>query len=72
MGPTSRRFLLTTWDGGGNVPPELGVARLLVDRGHHVHFVADPTVERSARLAGCTFSPWQRAPTDRRWTRPRT
>jgi MGT family glycosyltransferase len=53
---------MTTWDGGGNVPPELGVAQLLVERGHHVHVVADPTVELSARQVGCTFSPWQRAP----------
>ena len=45
MSTTSRRFLMTTWDGGGNVPPELGVAQLLVERGHHVHVVADPTVE---------------------------
>jgi len=62
MNTTPRRYLMTTWDGGGNVPPELGVARLLVERGHHVHVVADPTVDLSARQVGCTFSPWQRAP----------
>jgi len=50
------------WDGGGNVPPELGVARRLVARGHQVHVLADPTIEEAAEEAGCTFSPWRRAP----------
>jgi MGT family glycosyltransferase len=62
MSTTTRRFLMTTWDGGGNIPPELGVAQRLVERGHHVHVVADPTIDESARQAGCTFSPWRRAP----------
>jgi UDP:flavonoid glycosyltransferase YjiC (YdhE family) len=30
------RFLLVTWDGGGNVPPMLSVGRELRDRGHEV------------------------------------
>jgi MGT family glycosyltransferase len=50
------------WEGGGNVPPELGVARRLVARGHAVHVLGDPTIERGATEAGCTFSPWTRAP----------
>ena len=62
MNTTSRRFLMTTWDGGGNIPPELGVAQRLVERGHRVHVVADPTIDVPARQAGCTFSPWQQAP----------
>ncbi len=57
-----RRFLVAMWEGGGNVPPELGVARRLVDRGHVVHVLGDPTIERGAEAAGCTFSPWTRAP----------
>ena len=56
------RFLLAMWEGGGNVPPELGVARQLVHRGHTVHILGDPTIEASADGAGCTFSPWVRAP----------
>ena len=56
------RFLFVTWDGGGNVPPELSIARRLVARGHHVRVLADPTVEREAGLAGCAFSPWTTAP----------
>ena len=57
-----RRFLLAMWEGGGNVPPELGVARRLVDGGHSVHILGDPTIERGAEAAGCTFSAWTRAP----------
>jgi len=61
---TSRplRFLMTTWDGGGNAPPEFGVARRLVARGHQVHVLADPTLARDAEAAGCSFSSWTRAP----------
>jgi MGT family glycosyltransferase len=58
----TRRFLITMWEGGGTVPPELGVARRLIARGHHVHVLADPTIGDEARAAGCGFTPWQRAP----------
>ena len=56
------QFLMTMWEGGGTGPPELGVAKRLVASGHRVHVLGDPTIEASARAAGCTFSPWQRAP----------
>jgi MGT family glycosyltransferase len=62
MGAQSRRFLLTMWDGGGNAPPELGVARRVVERGHQVHVLGDPTLAGAAEAAGCTFSSWSRAP----------
>ena len=62
MNTRSRRFLLALWDGGGNVPPELGVARRLVEHGHQVHVLGDPTFADAAEAAGCSFSPWQRAP----------
>lgn len=32
-------ILFVTWDGGGNVPPALGIAHELVRRGHAVRFV---------------------------------
>ena len=57
-----RQYVLALWEGGGNVPPELGVATRLVDRGHRVHVLGDPTIERAAGEAGCTFSPWVTAP----------
>ena len=57
-----RRFLLAVIDGGGTVPPALGVAADLVRRGHQVRVLADPTIEDAARAAGCAFSPWKEAP----------
>ena len=56
------RFLLATWDGGGTIPPELGLAAELVDRGHEVVVLSDDTVEAEARAAGASFTPWERAP----------
>jgi MGT family glycosyltransferase len=57
-----RRYLVALIDAGGTVPPALGLAAELVRRGHRVHVLSDPTVEASARSAGCTFSPWREAP----------
>jgi MGT family glycosyltransferase len=56
------RFLLATWDGGGTIPPELGLAAELVSRGHEVVVLSDDTVEAEAMAAGAVFTPWQRAP----------
>ena len=59
---TSCRYLLPMWDGGGTVGPGLGVARRLIASGHSVHVLADPTIRNQAEQAGCTFTPWERAP----------
>ncbi len=56
------RFLFAAWDGGGTIPPELGLAAALVDRGHEVVVLSDDTVEDQARAAGVGFVQWQRAP----------
>ncbi|HEY5950626.1 MAG TPA: nucleotide disphospho-sugar-binding domain-containing protein [Kofleriaceae bacterium] len=56
------RYLLATWEGGGVLPPELGLARRLIARGHSVHVIADPAAQDAARSVGCTFSPWVTAP----------
>jgi MGT family glycosyltransferase len=61
-GQGPHRFLMATWEGGGKVPPELGIARRLLARGHHVHMLADPTIGDGATAAGATFSPWRRGP----------
>ncbi len=53
---------MAMWEGGGNVPPEIGVARRLIEHGHAVHVLADPTIAKASLAAGCTFSPWSRAP----------
>jgi UDP:flavonoid glycosyltransferase YjiC (YdhE family) len=58
----SARILMAVIDGGGTVPPALGVAASLIGRGHRVRVLADPTVETSARAAGCAFTPWTSAP----------
>lgn len=58
----SRRFLFAMWDGGGNVPPEIGLASRLVERGHAVRVLGDPTLARAARLAGAEHTAWVSAP----------
>jgi MGT family glycosyltransferase len=57
-----RRFLFVLWEGGGNIPPQLGLARRLVERGHQVRVISDPCNEGEAREAGCSFVPYTRAP----------
>jgi UDP:flavonoid glycosyltransferase YjiC (YdhE family) len=57
-----RTFLFVMWQGGGNVPVQLGVARQLVAGGHRVRVLADPAVEEEARAAGCEFSAFHLAP----------
>jgi UDP:flavonoid glycosyltransferase YjiC (YdhE family) len=49
------RFLFAMWEGGGTVPPELGIAGRLIDRDHQVHIIGDPTIEPAARRVGATF-----------------
>jgi MGT family glycosyltransferase len=56
------RFLVATVDGGGTIPPMMGLARRLVQRGHTVLVLADPTVRGEALAAGCSFTPWRTAP----------
>ncbi len=56
------RFLLVTWEGGGVVPPELGLARRLIARGHTVHVLADASIEAEARAIGCSFDAFRQAP----------
>jgi len=56
------RYLFAMWEGGGTVPPELGIARRLIDRRHHVHIIGDPTIEPAARRIGAAFTVWREAP----------
>lgn len=66
MPPTStaepHRYLFVLWEGGGNVPPQLTLARKLIARGHSVRVLADPCVREDAETIGCTFVPFTRAP----------
>jgi MGT family glycosyltransferase len=56
------RFLFVLWEGGGNVPPQLGIARRLLARGHRVRVLGDPCLEADVRAAGAAFAPYTRAP----------
>ena len=49
------RFLWLNWSGGGNLPPSLGIARALEERGHSVAFAGRP--EMVARVAQAGFRP---------------
>jgi UDP:flavonoid glycosyltransferase YjiC (YdhE family) len=56
------RFLFTTFEGGGHVPPALLMAAALGRRGHEVLFVSDPVNAAAAEAAGLAFAPWRSAP----------
>src|SRR5690242_923594 len=45
-------ILWLNWSGGGNLPPSLGVARALTERGHAVAFVGRPEMVPRVRSAG--------------------
>jgi MGT family glycosyltransferase len=59
---TGSDFLLITWQGGGNLPPELGLARRLIQAGHRVRVLSEPSVEADAKAVGCQFTSWPTAP----------
>lgn len=61
-------FLLTTFEGGGNVPPFAGMIRRLVACGHRVRVLGDEVLRAEMTAAGAEFRPWATAPnrTDRR------
>jgi MGT family glycosyltransferase len=59
---TPHNYLFALVDGGGTVPPELGVVRRLVDRGHHVTVLAEDTMADEVADTGATFRRWATAP----------
>jgi UDP:flavonoid glycosyltransferase YjiC (YdhE family) len=64
-------ILFVTWDGGGNVPPAVGIAEELVARGHGVRFVGHARHAASFAERELEFSPFPTArPFDS--TRPAT
>ena len=54
----SRSYLFALVHGGGTVPPELGAARRLVKRGHHVEVLAENSMIDEVRATGAIFRPW--------------
>jgi UDP:flavonoid glycosyltransferase YjiC (YdhE family) len=46
------RILWLNWSGGGNLPPSLGIARVLTERGHAVAFAGRPEMVPRVKTAG--------------------
>jgi MGT family glycosyltransferase len=46
------RILWLNWSGGGNLPPSLGIARTLTERGHTVAFAGRPEMVPRVKTAG--------------------
>jgi UDP:flavonoid glycosyltransferase YjiC (YdhE family) len=57
-------FLLVAWDGGGNVPPFLGVAHQLVSRGHRVRILGTESLRERVISAGAEFCLASEIPAD--------
>ena len=53
---------MAIWDGGGATPPNLGIARLLVGRGHEVVVYGDPTLAADVVETGAIHRTWPTAP----------
>jgi UDP:flavonoid glycosyltransferase YjiC (YdhE family) len=51
-------FLIVTWQAGGGVNPALGLARLLVARGHELRVLAPRLLEAEVETAGCVWRPF--------------
>lgn len=54
-------ILFATWDGGGNVPPALGIAGALERRGHVVRVIGHDGVAAAVAAAGLEFTPYRTA-----------
>ena len=54
-------ILFVTWDGGGNVPPAVGIAQELQSRGHRVRFVGHERQAASFADKGLEFRPFPNA-----------
>jgi UDP:flavonoid glycosyltransferase YjiC (YdhE family) len=59
--PAMAEILFVTWDGGGNVPPALGIAEALTARGHTVRFVGHPGQRPALEAAGFEVAPSRHA-----------
>jgi UDP:flavonoid glycosyltransferase YjiC (YdhE family) len=54
-------ILFVTWDGGGNVPPAMGIATELRSRGHDVRFMGHPALADRFAAAGVAFQAFDSA-----------
>lgn len=55
---TPRSYLFVTFEGGGNLPPVLGVARRLAARGHRVRVLTEPCLREVVEAIGAGFVPF--------------
>ncbi len=55
------RIAFVTWDGGGNVPPAIGVAQALTARGHRCHFLGYEVQRGRIEAQGFAFSALERS-----------
>lgn len=58
------RFLIATWDGGGNTPPAFNLGARLARRGHRVRMLGWVSMAARAEEAGIEFAPY---PSERPW-----
>jgi MGT family glycosyltransferase len=58
----SKTFLFVLWAGGGNVPPQLTLARRVAERGHEVRVLAPAVLRTAVEAAGLGFEPYVDAP----------
>jgi MGT family glycosyltransferase len=58
----SKTFLFVLWAGGGNVPPQLTLARRVAERGHDVRVLAPAVLRQRIEAAGLAFEPYVDAP----------
>lgn len=54
-------ILFVTWDGGGNVPPALGIAAELQQRGHRVRVMGHPVQHAQVEGVGLDFTGFRTA-----------
>ena len=57
-----RRFLFVLWNGGGNVPPMLRMARRLIAAGHRVTVLGNSSLRAAVDQAGVAFRPFAHGP----------
>lgn len=62
QGCGARRFLFALTDGGGTIPPELGVVHRLVAKGHQVSVLADATMRTAVAATGASYTQWSGEP----------
>lgn len=62
MSSGALRLLFVVIDGGGNVDPQLGVAREAIRRGHEVRVMAHDSLADRVAAVGATFVPFVVAP----------